>query len=190
MLSIFKSLLEKYNRTIPSKDMQIQVRIGIHYGEVAHQENDVFGNAVNICSRVQPLSLPGGICISGQVYDKIHEKSVFQLQKLPNPELKNVSESIEVYQVLLPWLADPKSQSKPKDSVALAFTIKQRLAVLPLTSIGASSEDEYFADGVTEELITVLSNIKDLRVIARSSIMRYKGVPHDIGAVGKELNVG
>jgi len=184
-----QDLLSKYNKTIPSKDMQIQVRIGLHYGEVAHQENDVFGNAVNICSRIQPLSLPGGICLTGQVYDKVRDESTFQFQKLPNPELKNVSETVEVYQVLLPWLSDAPPKSK-KSGAPASPSIKQRLAVLPLTSIGAGTEDEYFADGVTEELITVLSNIKDLRVIARSSIMRYRGAPHDIQSIGKELNVG
>ncbi len=184
-----QELLQKYNENIPSKDVQIQIRVGVHWGDVVHQENDVFGNSVNICSRIQPLAPPGGICISEQVYDQVKDKSPFPFQKLPTPELKNVSEHIEVYEVLLPWLPDP-SQRKAKTSSGSSSSVKQRLAVLPLTSIGLEESDEYFADGVTEELITVLSNIRDLRVIARSSVMRYKGSSRDILKVGKELNVG
>jgi len=179
-----QDLLSKYNKNIPSKDMQIQIRVGVHWGEVVHQENDVFGNSVNICSRIQPLAPPGGICISERVYEKVKDKSPYPFQKLPTPELKNVSEQVEVYQVLLPGVSNVPPVQKG------SISIKQRLAVLPLASIGLDDSDEYFADGVTEELISVLSNIKDLRVIARSSVMRYKGGVHDIPKVGKELSVG
>lgn len=186
-----QQLLHNYDKNIPSKDMQILVRIGIHVGDVVHQENDVFGDAVNICSRIQPLAPPGGICVSEEVRDEILDASPFELRKLPTPELKNVMRRVEVYQVLLPWSSSSESaQPKSKKSSSTAsISIKKRLAVLPLSSIGAEASDEYFADGVTEELITVLSNIKDLRVIARSSVIRYKGV-HDIAEIGKELNVG
>jgi len=185
-----QELLHSYNKNIPSKDMQILVRVGLNYGDVVHQENDVFGDAVNICSRIQPLAPPGGICLSEEVYRSVKDSSPYQFQILPTPELKNVARRVEVYQVSLPWSVEaPQARQKGKSSSGSKNTIKQRLAVLPLTSIGAEASDEYFADGVTEELITVLSNIKDLRVIARSSVMRYKGA-HNIPDVGRELNVG
>lgn len=179
--------LDRYNKTIPSNDMRIRIRIGLHRGDVVHQEGDVFGDAVNICSRIQPLAVPGGICISEQVYQEIKDLADLQFKKLPPQELKNVLHPVEVYQVLLPWLSEEEPEKKkPADSKS---SIKRRLAILPLASIG-EAQDEYFADGLTEELITVLSNIKDLRVIARSSVMRYKGASRDVVDVGKELNVG
>jgi len=179
--------LHKYNETIPSKDMQIQIRIGLNFGDVVHQENDVFGDVVNICSRIQPLAEPGGICVSEQVYTKVKDKRLFEFQKLPSVELKNVIRPVVVYRVLLPWIATlPKSIPRAK----AITSIKRRLAVLPLTIIGAETQDDYFADGLTEELITVLSNIKDLRVIARSSISRYKGTALSPLEIGKELSVG
>lgn len=188
--------LQNYNKTTPSKDMQILVRIGLHYGDVVHQENDVFGNAVNICSRIQPIAQPGGICISEDVYNRVKDSSPLQFRKLPTPEMKNVLNPVEVYEASLPWLnseASTAASARKTESSAPAGTpsIKQRLAVLPLASIGSDPESDYFADGVTEELINVLSNIRDLRVISRSSVMRYKDSgSRDVQMVGKELNVG
>ena len=83
--------------------MQILIRIGLNFGDVVHQENDVFGDAVNICSRIQPLAQPGGICISETIYENVKDISQFQFQKLPTSELKNVSRKVEVYKVSLPW---------------------------------------------------------------------------------------
>ncbi len=189
-----QELLHRYNQNIPSKDLQIQIRIGLHYGDVVHQENDVFGDAVNICSRIQPLAPPGGICLSEQAFSEVKGKSSFQFQKLPTPELKNVIHPVEVYQVLLPWLLSSETsaaKAKGKASSSQLISIKQRVAVLPIESISENPKDEFFADGLTEELITALSSIKDLRVIARSSAIRYKDpASRDIGEIGGELNVG
>jgi adenylate cyclase len=191
-----QEMLYRYNQNIPSKDLQIQIRIGLHYGDIVHQDNDVFGDAVNICSRIQPLAAPGGICLSEQVFSEVNGRSPFQFQKLPTPALKNVIRPVVVYQVLLPWLGPTEtadnSKTKGKASNGQSISIKQRVAVLPIESISENPNEEFFGDGLTEELIAVLSNIKDIRVIARSSVLRYKGQQafRDITQIGMELNVG
>ena len=182
---------------------KIQVRIGIHLGDVIHQENDVFGDAVNIASRIQPIAGPGGICVSTQVYDQIANKVPFRFEKKENVKLKNVIFPVDVYTVVMPLGADSEDVSRErarqepdlhpneeKGESAAAFPLKRRLAVLPLASIGLGQEDEFFAEGLTEELITVLSNIKDLRVIAKTSISRYRGSNKSVSEIGRELNVG
>jgi adenylate cyclase len=183
-----QQVLHNYNSE-PStpEDRRIRVRVGVHLGDVIHKDNDVFGDAVNIASRIQPLAGPDGICVSEQVFHQVRNKISVEMQKLDKVELKNVMFPIDVYRIMLPWeFTSPQPTTKTSD----ADSLKKRLAVLPLTTSGVSTDYEYFAEGMTEELITVLSNIKDLRVIARSSVFRYKGTTKSVGEIGHELNVG
>jgi adenylate cyclase len=181
-----QQVLHNYNDDpATTEDRKIRVRVGVHLGDVVHKDNDVFGDAVNIASRIQPLAGPDGICVSEQVFYQVRNKVSVELQKLDKVELKNVMFPIDVYRIILPWeTVIPQAAKAPEAS------LKKRLAVLPLTSSGVSAEYEYFAEGMTEELITVLSNIKDLRVIARSSVFRYRGTTKSVGEIGRELNVG
>ncbi len=179
-----QSLLHSYNKA-SGATWKFNIRIGIHLGDVIHRENDVFGDAVNIASRIRPLAEPGGICVSEQVYYQVRNKIPHELLKLEHADLKNVIYSLEVYKVSLAWKTRAEAVSQTP-----AIPFKKRLAVLPLSNMSPDPQDEYFADGMTEELITVLSNIKDLRVIARTSVMRYKGSNRSIAEIGKELNVG
>ena len=161
----------------------IQIRIGVHLGDVIHNQNDVYGDAVNVASRIEPLAPPGGVCISEQVYDHVKNKSDFQLTSLGKRELKNVGEPVEVYRVVFPW-------EKQEAATATAVLDRKRIAVLPFTNMSSNPEEGYFADGMTEDLITSISGVRQLTVIARTSVMGYKGTTKKVREIGKELEVG
>jgi adenylate cyclase len=164
----------------------IQLRIGIHLGDVEQRESDIFGDAVNIASRIEPLATPGGVCISGEVFSQIRNKIPNTLQKLPPTSLKGIRVSIDVYRVLLPW--NGRDASYEANGPAPLDT--NRIAVLPFVSMSPDPNDEYFADGLTEELIANLALVKGLKVIARTSIMEYKKKEKHVSEIGKELGVG
>lgn len=156
----------------------LRLRVGIHLGDVQERGTDIFGDAVNIASRIEPIAEAGGICLSAQVYDQVHNKVPYHLEKLGPKTLKGVLEPVEVYKVALPWTSEEP---------VLKRSGPPRLAVLPLTNISPDPKDEYFADGLTEELITVLSQIKGLRVISRTSVSQYKGTTRSVTEIGAEL---
>jgi adenylate cyclase len=159
----------------------VLVRIGVHLGDVIHSQNDVYGDAVNIASRVEPLASPGGICVSEQVYVQIKNKFEFPLSSIGKRNLKNVGEPVEVFRVILPW------EKKSESELSLE---KSRIAILPFANMSPDPGDEYFADGMTEELIDRLAQVKSLKVIARTSVMKYKGSQKGVLEVGKELGIG
>ncbi len=172
-----------HDRTFASPGgKKIMIRIGIHVGDVVHNQRDVYGDAVNIASRLEPLAEPGGICVSRQVYDQIRNKSEFPLEALGNTQLKNIELPLGVYKVVLPW--NQKKTREDRDNAP------SRIAVLPFSNISPDSKDEYFADGLTEELISALSRISDLSVISRTSVMRYKNATKGVEEIGNELKVG
>ncbi len=174
-------MLREYNREAPS-NKDVYVRIGIHVGDVTEREGEVSGEAVAVASRVAPVAEPGGICVSEKVYRNVRDKFEFPIIRLGRQELKNTELSIEVYRLTLPWEKQAPGEPTTFDP--------HRLAVLPLANISADPNDEYFADGMTEELISTLSRISGLRVIARTSAMHYKGSGKRISEIGRELRVG
>jgi len=163
------------------EDRCVLARVGIHLGDVIHDQNDVYGDAVNIASRIEPLASPGGICVSEPVYVQIKNKFEFPLSTLGERNLKNVSEPIEVYKVILPWEKKIESESTLE---------KSRIAVLPFANMSPDPADEYFADGLTEELIDRLAQVRELEVIARTSVMNYKKKEKNVSQIAKELSVG
>jgi adenylate cyclase len=163
---------------------QIVIRIGVHVGDVIAQGDDIVGDAVNVASRLEPLAEPGGLCVSEQVLDQVRNKLPVSWQPIGSPRLKNVDAVIRAYRLhTTGQRAQPSAPSTEPGSYA-------RLAVLPFTSISPDPADEFFADGLTEEVITHLSRGTALRVVARTSVMQYKGVRKGIREIGRELAVG
>jgi adenylate cyclase len=172
--------IREFNLSLAS-DKRIHLRIGVHVGEVVESRGDISGDAVNVASRIEPLAEDGGVCVSRQAYDFVRNKVDIPLTSLGSKALKNVAEPMEVYRMAMPWEKEvsgaPQSDTK-------------RIAVLPFTNLSSNPEEGYFADGMTEELITSLSGIRQLTVIARTSVMKYKGSQKTASEVGRELNVG
>lgn len=173
--------LRSHNDASPSSP--IEVRIGIHLGDVVHSAGDIFGDAVNIASRIEPLAAPGGICVSEAVYEQIRSKLTASFELLPPTDLKNIGQPIGVYRL------EPSPDPAPEVEREARPPLLHRLAVLPFTNMSPDPQDEFFADGLTEELITELARIPRAEVIARTSVMRYKGAPKGIREVGRELRV-
>ena len=159
---------------------ELRVRIGIHLGDVEESGTDILGDAVNVGSRIEPLAEPGGVCLSEPVYGMVHNKVPYQFEKLGPKMLKGVQEPVGVYRVVLQG-AVVATASTPKVSGP------PRLAVLPFINISHDPENEYFADGMTEELIAVISQVKGLRVISRTSVTQYKGANKPVAQIGAEL---
>jgi len=162
---------------------ELRVRIGIHLGDVEGVGTDILGDAVNVASRIEPLAEPGGVCVSAPVFGLVRNKVPFQLEWLGPKTLKGVQEPLDVYRVVVQG-GVARALSTPEE------TGPPRLAVLPLANISPDPKDEYFADGLTEELITVLSQFHELRVIARTSVTPYKAAPKPVAVIGQELGVG
>ncbi len=161
---------------------QMMIRIGVHLGDVIHTtDGDVQGDAVNVASRIEPLADPGGICISDQVYALIKNKIEYPIIEIGTKQLKNVQEPMSVYRVILPWVQEESHKYGTP-------SYRNRLVVLPFKSMSPDPNDEYFADGMMEELITALSGITGLDVIARTTAMHYKDGSKRASVIGKELD--
>ena len=165
-----------------SDEKRIHLRVGVHLGDVVESLGDISGDAVNVASRIEPLAEDGGVCITRQVYDHVLNKFELPLMSLGLKALKNVSAPVEVYKMVMPW---EQEKAAPRPTLD-----KRRIAVLPFANISPDPADEYFADGMTEELISTMSRISGMRVIARTSIMGYKGGNKKVDEVARELGVG
>jgi len=159
----------------------IRVRIGIHLGDVQREGSDILGDSVNIASRIEPLADPGGVCLTAQVFDQVHNKVPYRLESLGPKTLKGVRQPVGVYRVVLPWEA---GESAPGDLSPL------RLAILPLANISPDTNDAYFADGLTEEMISALAKVSGLSVISRTSVLQYRDHPKSVSEIGRELGCG
>ena len=182
--------LSIHNTGTPT-DRQVTIRIGIHLGDVEHRAGDVFGDGVNIAARLEPLAEPGGICLSQQIYDHVHNKVDVPLVSMGRPEMKNIQVPIEVYRVVLPW---HRGTPVPSPGPAAAATRpgardRKSIAVLPLVNLSADPENEYFSDGLTEDILTQLSKVRRLKVISRTSVMQYKRTAKNLREIGRELGV-
>jgi TolB-like protein len=157
----------------------LRLRIGVHQGEVVAEGEDLLGDGVIIAARLEPLAEPGGICISARVREDAAGKIALEVDDLGTPELKNIAAKIQVFRVRL----------GPAERPALPLPDKPSLVVLPFQNMSSEPEQEYFADGMVEEITTALSRIRSLFVIARNSAFTYKGRAVDVRQVGRELGV-
>ena len=167
------------------QEPEVPVRIGIHIGDVVYDDEGIYGDAVNVAARVQSLGIPGSVMISGKVFDEIKNHPGIRVESFGEHELKNIYIPIEIYALADKELNIPL-QSYIED---LTGSLQNSIAVLPFSNFSQDPEDEYFSDGITEEIINTLTRIKDLQVASRTSVFAYKKVTKDIRDIGKELNV-
>jgi len=168
-----------------SADRRMEWRIGVHLGDVLIEGDDILGDGVNIAARLEGIAKPGGICISEDAFRQVRGKVEVEFADLGEQSLKNIARPLRVYRV--------GSSSVARQPISPAPTLplpdKPSIAVLPFANMSGDPEQEYFVDGMVEEIITALSRIRWLFVIARNSTFTYKGRAVDVKAVGRELGV-
>ncbi|HYA57614.1 MAG TPA: adenylate/guanylate cyclase domain-containing protein [Thermoplasmata archaeon] len=167
-----------HDRNSTSKLAPIQLRIGIHVGDVEAREADIFGDAVNVAARVLSTAEPQGIAVTEQVAHLLQNRLPLPLEALGAKGFKGVDHPVQVFRVVLPW-SSPLQITEDRTY--------PRVAILPLRNISPDANDEYFADGLTEELISSLGQVRELRVIARSSVSRLRASDRTLPEIGREL---
>jgi adenylate cyclase len=168
------------------EDRRIAFRIGINLGDIIVEGDDIFGDGVNVAARLQEMAALGGICISSRVHDDVRDRLDTAFDDGGTQTLKNIARPVQVWRWQPANTVAPKGEPEP---TALPLPDKPSIAVLPFQNISGDPEQEYFADGMVEDVITALSHIPSLFVIARSSSFAYKGKTVDIRQVGRELGV-
>jgi adenylate cyclase len=181
-----------------AEDERIRFRVGINSGDVIVEDGDIHGDGVNIAARLEGIAEPGGICVSGIVHDQVQGRLDCAFEDIGEQSLKNIARPVRVYRVGSksphpgppPHAGEGSAQSaRVGAEPALPLPDKPSIAVLPFQNISGDPEQEYFADGMVEEIITALSRIRWLFVIARNSTFTYKGQAIDVKRVGRELGV-
>ena len=184
-------------------ESRIELRIGINLGDVIVEGDDLYGDGVNIAARIEALADAGGVFVSNTVHDQVRDRLPFAFEDLGEQQVKNIARPVRVYRVraaLNPAATAPalsrnagegaeRQRREAGEGNALALPDKPSIAVLPFANMSGDPEQEYFADGMVEEIITALSRIRWLFVIARNSSFTYKGQPVDVKQVGRELGV-
>ena len=160
----------------------MQFRVGINIGDVVYDEARIYGDGINVAARLEGIAEPGGICISSKVYEEITGRIDLTFQDIGEQHLKNILRPVRAYRIRVDGIAQAAARM-------LALPDKPSIAVLPFQNMSGDPEQEYFADGMVEEIITALSRVRWLFVIARNSTFTYKGQPIDVKQVGRELGV-
>jgi TolB-like protein len=181
-----KALAETNSQLPPDK--RISFRIGIHVGDVMVRGGDLFGDGVNIAARLQALAQPGSICISGATYEQVKKVLPLSFTDLGPQQFKNIEEPIRAY-VAGRLVDTPSAAAFANASKPLPLPDKPSIAVLPFQNMSGDPEQEYFADGIAEDVLTTLSKIQELMVIARNSSFVFKGQTRDIREIGRILGV-
>ncbi|HKX10917.1 MAG TPA: adenylate/guanylate cyclase domain-containing protein [Stellaceae bacterium] len=165
-----------------AEDRRIEFRVGLHQGDIVVEDGDIFGDGVNIAARLEALAEPGGICVSQRIHEDAVGKVDVTFEDIGEQQLKNIARPVRVHRVR-------RERSQAKEKPALALPDKLSIAVLPFQNLSGDSEQEYFADGIVEDIITALSRFRQLFVIARNSSFTYKGRAVDVKQVARELGV-
>jgi TolB-like protein len=173
------------------EDRRIRFRIGINLGDIIVEDGDIFGDGVNVAARLEALANPGGVCVSGTVYDQVRDRLPFAVEDLGEQSVKNIARPVRVYELRLEAVADPPPPSVPPASSISQPAVAPRLSivVLPFANLSNDPEQQYFADGITEDLTTDLSRIEGMLVISRNTAFTYQGRRVDTKQIGRELAV-
>jgi adenylate cyclase len=171
-------------------DRRIEFRIGINVGDIISDENDIYGDGVNVAARLEALAEPGGIMVSRNVHDQVRDKLSFGFEDMGEQTIKNIARPIGVHRVSLAESAPPAMvKSAAAAKIELSGADRPSIAVLPFANMSGDPEQEYFADGISEDIITGLSKLHWFFVIARNSSFTYKGKAVDVKRVARELGV-
>ncbi len=189
-LSIFNSAIDGVKCAVEiqqtlQQEPKVELRIGIHTGDISIEDETIYGDGVNLASRIESLAVPGSIFISEKVFDEIKNQENLTAREMGYFEFKNVTHPLRIFAIDKNGLVVPARD-------ALKGKTKQpvnRLAVLPFVNMSADPENEYFSDGITEELLNALTKVDDLQVISRTSAFAFKGKNSDIREIGLQLNV-
>lgn len=181
-VALQKGIAEK-QADIPA-GRRVIFRIGVNLGDVIHEvDGDLYGDGVNIAARLQTLADPGGVCISGTAYDHLQGKLDCEYEYLGERVLKNMERPVRLYRALLGRPTAGTASPRP------ALPDRPSIAVLPFNAMNADPEQDFFSDGLTEDITTALSKLKGFFVIARNTMFTYKGKPVDVRAIGRELGI-
>jgi len=164
---------------------RMSLRIGVNLGDVIEEDGRIYGDGVNIAARVEALALPGGICVSGKVHEEVQRKLDLAFEDLGEHALKNIAGPVRVFRVRAGGRAAPAGAGTP----APAQQAKPSIFVHPFANMSGDAEQEFFADGLTEDIITELSRFHELFVISRNSSFKYKGKPLEVQRVAREMSV-
>jgi adenylate cyclase len=175
--------IEARNADLP-KDRRMRFRIGVNLGDVMVEGDNLFGDGVNVAARLEGLAKAGGVCVSGTVFVHVLNKVGLEFEDLGEQEVKNIREPVRVYRVISDALA---VQTVRSPSMVLPLPDKPSIAVLPFVNMSGDPEQEYFSDGLTEDIITALTHWRSFPVIARNSSFAYKNRPVEIKQAGREL---
>src|SRR5580698_6992260 len=168
---------------------RIEFRIGIHVGDIIIDDGDIFGDGVNIAARLEGIAEPGGVCVSDDAYRQIRGKVGITFDDMGSRTLKNIAEPMRAWRLRIEANSSELVTPRTETAQRLALPDKPSIAVLPFQNMGGDPEQDYFADGMVEDIITALSRIKWLFVIARNSSFVYKGRAVDVRQAGRELGV-
>jgi adenylate cyclase len=186
-IEVQTGLVER-NRGV-AEDRRIEFRVGVHIGDVVEEaDGDLMGDGVNIAARLEGIAKPGAICLSEDAYRQVRDKITVEFADLGEQSLKNIARPVRVYR-LSPTSSYRNGLTAPQIKPTLALPERPSIAILPFQNMSGDAEQEYFADGIVEDIITGLSRIKWLFVIARNSSFIYKGKPVDVRQVGRDLGV-
>ena len=174
-----------------TEDRRIRFRIGINLGDVIVEDDDIFGDGVNVAARLEELAEPGGICISRMVRDQVRDKLAYAFEDLGEQSVKNIARPVRVYALRPKAIADLPASSVTAVSPVSQPAAASRLSivVLPFDNLSNDREQQYFADGITEDLTTDLSRLADMLVISRNTAFTFQGKRVDTRQIGRELGV-
>jgi len=185
----FQQRMARRNRDMPAS-RSLLYRIGINLGDVIVEESDIFGDGVNVAARLESMADPGGICISAAVRDQVGDRLDIGYEDLGEQQLKNINRAIRVFRVLLNGQSSEVSNEDSGGQAAPQVSARRpSIAVLPFVNMSGDAEQEFFADGLTEDIITELSRFRELLVISRNAVFVHKGKPVKAQAIAREFGV-